>query len=665
MVAKSLFTAAFLLSCTLAWGECPNGKCSSGECESAECKSGECAKGECCKEECSEGEYTKCSAEEDCSEGKCAKSECASGKCSKGECTKGECAKSECAASKCSKGECAKGECVKSECSKSQCSVAKCTRGESPDDCCAGEACALAKCAGEAYASLKCAIGACSTACSDGECSDSKCSVAENCKRGQCSEKRCSGKTCGDKTAAVAKKCSAGSCADGKCPTSKCATEACAEKCAKGRCTKSGCAIAACGDQRDTADLNEISAKIKRMQQLNQQIAELRQKLDLCRASIKPERMDVSITLVEIDRTKCRSLGIEFDFTNVSPFSEEVQGLVASLESHGLVRVLASKTQEVQNEESALIDIDASYRVAADGEVCQTKPYPAIAITPVSTGGDGVSVVIRPTSIEQGGAFGVDSQSSLAIPFRNSQFLTSFGRSIVSVSPMEESLHCWSEVGMDGSSELMSEIRETQHVAFIAVEPAGGEASQKAISQAAYEESLVSLVQEPECRTKAYPVPDLQVWKVRPGGVEFDAELLVNHIQSAVAPNSWRSEANPGADAAIEAFERNGSLVICQTKENHEAIAEMLNQLRRNHGEEEVSIGVPHSLSKAAGKCAASHEALKCSTTDNCTTEVKLAFGKRFMELPSAEVEEESYPIGECSTSFSVEPRCHDGHCTR
>jgi hypothetical protein len=105
--------------------------------------------------------------------------------------------------------------------------------------------------------------------------------------------------------------------------------------------------------------------------------------------------------------------------------------------------------------------------------------------------------------------------------------------------------------------------------------------------QSAYETALlVAAAIEPDYKTVVYPVPDLQVWKVRPDGVEFDADLLVDYIVTTVDPLSWRGRVYPDptigerANGEIQPFERNGSLVICQTEANHAKIAELFQMMR-------------------------------------------------------------------------------------
>ncbi len=62
------------------------------------------------------------------------------------------------------------------------------------------------------------------------------------------------------------------------------------------------------------------------------------------------------------------------------------------------------------------------------------------------------------------------------------------------------------------------------------------------------------------------------------GGVQADFDSLIELITSTIAPQSWDDVGGPGA---IQGFETNLSLVVSQTQEIHEQIADLLAQLRR------------------------------------------------------------------------------------
>jgi general secretion pathway protein D len=62
------------------------------------------------------------------------------------------------------------------------------------------------------------------------------------------------------------------------------------------------------------------------------------------------------------------------------------------------------------------------------------------------------------------------------------------------------------------------------------------------------------------------------------GGVEPDFDSLIELITTTIAPTTWDEVGGPGS---IAPFETNLSLVISQTQEVHEKIADLLEQLRR------------------------------------------------------------------------------------
>jgi len=64
----------------------------------------------------------------------------------------------------------------------------------------------------------------------------------------------------------------------------------------------------------------------------------------------------------------------------------------------------------------------------------------------------------------------------------------------------------------------------------------------------------------------------------RGGGGQADFQSLIELIQQTVAPTSWNTV---GGQGAVMPFQTNLSLVISQTQEVHEEIADLLDQLRR------------------------------------------------------------------------------------
>jgi general secretion pathway protein D len=62
------------------------------------------------------------------------------------------------------------------------------------------------------------------------------------------------------------------------------------------------------------------------------------------------------------------------------------------------------------------------------------------------------------------------------------------------------------------------------------------------------------------------------------GGVQADFDTLIELITTTIAPQSWDDVGGPGS---ISGFDTNLSLVVSQTQEVHEQIADLLEQLRR------------------------------------------------------------------------------------
>ena len=75
-----------------------------------------------------------------------------------------------------------------------------------------------------------------------------------------------------------------------------------------------------------------------------------------------------------------------------------------------------------------------------------------------------------------------------------------------------------------------------------------------------------------------YVVNDLPVFKDSKTGKEFDATLLMAHIQNTVEPDSWMSSGK--GDAEMQPFPKNNSLVVSQTQANHEKLRNLLESLR-------------------------------------------------------------------------------------
>jgi hypothetical protein len=73
-----------------------------------------------------------------------------------------------------------------------------------------------------------------------------------------------------------------------------------------------------------------------------------------------------------------------------------------------------------------------------------------------------------------------------------------------------------------------------------------------------------------------YSVRDLPVWSRFPkyAHEQFDPSLLIAHIQTVVAPDSWH---NPSVQ--IQPFIREAALIVTQNRKNHRLISELLAKL--------------------------------------------------------------------------------------
>lgn len=75
-------------------------------------------------------------------------------------------------------------------------------------------------------------------------------------------------------------------------------------------------------------------------------------------------------------------------------------------------------------------------------------------------------------------------------------------------------------------------------------------------------------------KTAVYPVGDLPVWSRNDKGeAEFAPKVLIAHLKAALPAKAWKS-------GEISADESSRVLIIKQTKDNHQAIADALSVLR-------------------------------------------------------------------------------------
>ena len=691
MVAKGFLAAAILVCCSTTFGgDDSQEKCSTGDCplkcaaKSAAdqdepskvavsaCTKGECEeKGQCAKENgpCCDNEKValeRCSTEK-CSAAKCSGEKCAESKCSKltGDCALARCAKTD-GAEKCATRCVAKGQCVASKCQQvaadltaslvDACGLLKCAVvGTEQKDC------VVAECQ-----KAPCGSGQCRLACQEDSCSKGGCEAALNsvtsltdlCKQLNCGVEAKLTATGGKLTVTVCKsqsgKCAKGACSQGSCPTEKCAAKTCSQQtCSTGDCSQERTADADCtakvcrklvkvAVKRDdatcdsTADCDALQTKLADVRRLQAEIAELRG------ASGTPEQLMINVKVVEVDMTRCRELGFAFDVasphivTQLNQTMAKSADFLTSLEENNLAKVVANPTLVTLSGRPTSFHAGGEFPVTNVDGTTEFKSYGTKVDVLATAIGDGkVQLEIRPEVTEVQGECGPAPCPALQTRRWDAGLVTELGTPCVLSSAVEERTQASVEEGGRNhphDRHVFKEVREIQHFAVVTVNSAEAPAPKAAsIRHAgydeAYEQELVSRVTEPEFVTRVYPVPDLQVWKVRPGGVEFDADLLVAHIKATVAPQSWRGAvcADPAkgaqADGEIQPFERNGSLVVCQTKENHERIARLLHEMRlagfAKEGARQEAEVVPASAEEpvsASAKCGKG----PCSKT-NCS----------------------------------------------
>jgi hypothetical protein len=635
---------------TIAKEKCATEKCSTEKCATQKCAAGECAKSQCSADKSATGSCSsdKCSIQK-CTAAKggekCAFTTTLGGLSAPLRCaleatpvsfgvSVRTCSQAECAAStevaghrtaaECNGESCPVAACASQVCDALQCAIESCTastdQGCCPEAVCATGACGTSQCAALQRSEQACPLGKCETACSSEVNNGLKCAVeacftatggqftitAAKAFTGEPVSEKCSAEACAEKGCSTAKfaskQCSASTCSTSKCASSKCSAEVCkeeicattkcnAEKCSLGTCSEKTCAASDCStgkcDKSEcattgcTAGVGELEAKLAQLEQLQCDVAELR------RSTGAPEQMIVKVTVVEINRTLCRSKGFDFETTSATGKGDLVSqiqrfpAIIEALQRNRLASIVASPTLAVASGRPAKFYAGGKALMTdPNGNTTEKEVGTKVDVLAKSIGDNKVRVEIRPefSEIKPGRAMiethSVDAafETTLGTPFVLSDACMTRVKSV----PYEK----------NGEHRTKEEIEEIQRLTLVTVEGVGVMTERPTVNQAAYEASLLEKVQEPTFVTKVYPVPDLQVWKVRPQGVQFDADLLIAHVQATVDPQSWRGAAcaSPAdaahADGAIQPFERNGSLVICQTEANHERIAKLFQQMR-------------------------------------------------------------------------------------
>lgn len=611
-------------------------KCSTEKCSAEKRSTGECATTKCSTEKCS---TEKCSAEK-CSAGKCSGEKCTFSACAGGACDSLKCALDGRAKIACA----VEGTCAKSNCSTETCAVSSCAEGQ------CSESCPVAACAGQVCDALKCALQSCTAAsdeeccpdavCATGACGTSRCATLEcsgqngqvgECDGSPCSDEVCNGLKCavgvcltpsGGQLTFTATKSFAGKPASEKCATEvgteeTCSTTKCdAEKCSKEVCTEGTCSAEACstsacksGERAKSARASRTAAVVERpalevakatcnastacsaaklavgCSKLETKLAELerlQQEIAVLRSPAPNSEMYVvDVKVVEVNRTRCRSLGFDFETTEIFEQKELTAELCEGLLQKNLAKVLFNPTLCVTNGHPA--SFVAGVEVPnenGDGKAVSEFVGRKLDVVASSLGEGKVRLEIAPTISE------VSSSNEGGLQTKvlkwDCALEATLGKTIVLKGACDQRVCVHAVVGRG----TVEEVEEVQTMLLVTVDRPQNIDSQATVRRAAYEKTLVEAVKEPEFVTKVYPVPDLQVWKVRPQGVQFDADLLVAHLKSTVGPQSWRGAvcSSPAdaknANGAIQPFERNGSLVICQTEENHEQIANLLRKMR-------------------------------------------------------------------------------------
>ncbi|MBA4107277.1 MAG: hypothetical protein C0485_16145 [Pirellula sp.] len=554
---------------TEAGGKCQAGECAGETCPVAACANQVCNALKCAVQSCTTSSDNDCCADAVCATGTCGTSQCAALQCNGQECPAGKFEKI--CSSEVNNGlKYAVEACLTASGGQITFTTSRAFTGEPVASTCSTDACAEKTCSTEKCGTEKCATSTCSTSpCSTSKCASAKCSTevctAGTCSKAKCAAEQCSIETCSDKT------CTAGECSTGKCGKTDCATEC-------------------------TAGVGELEMKLAQLEQLQRDIVELR------RTTGAPEQMIVKVAVVEINRTECRNKGFDFETTSDTGKGDLVSqiqrfpALIEALERNHLARIVANPTLAVASGRPAKFHAGGKALVTdSNGNTIEKEVGAKVDVLARSIGGNKVRVEIRPefSEVKEGRPMiethSVDAafETTLGTPF------------VLADSCMTRVKSVTREV--DGEQRQREEIEDIQRLTLVTVEGVGASIERPAIRQTAYEKTLVEAVQEPEFLTKVYPVPDLQVWKVRPQGVQFDADLLVAHLKSTVDPQSWRGAvySSPAdaehANGAIQPFERNGSLVICQTEENHEQIANLLQKMRAD-GQEEAAAREEHEL---------------------------------------------------------------------
>jgi len=539
----------------------------------------------------------------------------------------------------------------------------------------------------------KCSGGDCPTACSDKE----KCSAETTaCADGQCDDKE----ECCEKEQVSLEKCSKGKCSKEQASIDKCSTEKCAKsKCSAGACDKQTCSTDKCSTEKCTAAKTggEKCAFTTTLGGL----------CDPLRCALEPTPVSIGVTVETCSKSECNASSCAGVTCPVAACASQVcdalkcavescttastddcpQKTVCATGACGTTQCasLQCSNQDcpageciggvcaVEGTSGLRCGLNASLN-AAGGEVVLSmgKWFPGTSVAEKCSAETECSKTTCSTEkTATGKCAGKACATSACSKTRQAVRLANRDRAI-----QEEML-----------ATKLTEIEKLQREVEMLRRLVGStdDAAVETAGQSAYETALLAAAIKPKFVTVVYPVPDLQVWTVRPDGVEFDADLLITHIKSTVDPQSWRGGvcADPKraehADGAIRPFERNGSLVICQTEENHKQITHLLTKMRadgqaKNAAREERELRdgrvTPASAEESVeteSKCSKG----ECSKPKGACSESKCTgaeCSKSQVSLDSAPADQcagdcQGQCDGECPEAASCP--CIGGACTR
>ncbi|WP_428307664.1 hypothetical protein [Lacipirellula sp.] len=685
---------------------CSAEKCSGSACKGSACSKTACTAGACNLSQCTAGS---------CGDGACSLTAGVGSMCETLKCAIVDAAKQEFTAT-CSGGTCSKN---KSECSGKTCSKTACS-GKSCGSECSTVVSAAEPCDTSFCFEGNCSAGECSAACSTEVCDGLKCAVeacltlnggeftittsktwpgtpvevavaAEECTQvstctkscgsecsakcaGECSQEcvaECSESTCGT-LACSAEKCTADSCQSDSGVAVECTTQASSAA----TCTKV-CKIEKCGTKQ-----SELDAKLAALAELQREVEELRQ------SAGTPEQLTVNVKLVEVNISKCRKLGFSFDVTSphmVTDLNETIEkspDFLTSLQKNNLAKVIANPTIVCPSGRMAGFRTGGEFPVTdADGRTHFKEFGTKIDLLAKTIGNGKVQVDIRSEISKVTGNCGPAPCPALSANQWDSSLVAELGTPFVLSSACEQRVQAVRRttpavVGgeKETTTEVVEDIQVFAVVTVTAVESPAVETAKvhraafESEQQRVYEEELLADVVDEPIVVQVYPVADLQVWKVRPDGVEFDADLLVDYLKSSVDCDSWLADSQGEESAQIRPFERNGSLVIAQTKKNHDKIATLIQEMRiaglkKTEAREQSEAGVvPASAvepvsteAKPAAKCSQGGcKAAKCPSGQCSKSPVSTT-------IDAAETAPEC--TGECPESGDCP--CIGGNCTK